>query len=66
MAANNEPETRETTDRWYCHTCESETEPLLDVSMLLLSLYKSVVLWSQGTLSFPEKKLVTNLLSMCN
>jgi len=34
MAENNEPETREVTSQWYCHTCESETEPLLDVSML--------------------------------
>lgn len=29
MAANNDPENRETAPRWYCHTCESETEPLL-------------------------------------
>jgi len=34
MAENNELETREVTNQWYCHTCESETEPLLDVSML--------------------------------
>ena len=30
MAENNHHETH----RWYCHTCESETEPLLAVSML--------------------------------
>lgn len=30
MAENNDYETRAETTRWYCHTCESETEPLLD------------------------------------
>jgi len=34
MAENTDPETREGATRWYCHTCESETEPLLTVSVL--------------------------------
>jgi len=43
MAENNVPETREVAHRWYCHTCESETEPLLAVSMLYCCyvMYKS-------------------------